>query len=144
MAACGPARTGGQEADSQTELAEREPDAFGVDIGEPVQPECLEQEPDASEFDLGEEVGPYLSASDVCRGLGALLGDRSPTEVLDLALGRTHLCALFDGGLPECWGSDHAGEASPPADVVFRRIAVGLDHSCGISADGGLRCWGSR
>ncbi|MCA9686165.1 MAG: hypothetical protein KC457_28600 [Myxococcales bacterium] len=86
--------------------------------------------------------------------------DCSHTEILDLALGYHHSCALIEGGRLRCWGEgtfgqlgrgdvQSIGDDETPAsvgDVLLPEPLVDIDagaiHSCGRFADEQLRCWG--
>ncbi|MCA9686128.1 MAG: chromosome condensation regulator, partial [Myxococcales bacterium] len=86
--------------------------------------------------------------------------DCSFTQILQIAAGGAHTCALIEGGRLRCWGQNsfgqlgygHAnniGDTETPAsagDVTLpgpvEAIALGGFHTCGLFADGELRCWG--
>lgn len=71
----------------------------------------------------------------------------TPVGVVDIAAGAQHTCAVLGGGALECWGSDAAGQATPPPGTYYR-VAAGNDFSCAIgndgdTSDGGpISCWG--
>lgn len=72
----------------------------------------------------------------------------TPVGVVDIAAGAQHTCAILGGGALECWGSDTAGQATPPSGAYYR-VAAGNDFSCAIgydgdTSDGGpISCWGA-
>ena len=74
--------------------------------------------------------------------------DRPPANlgpVAQLAVGRTHSCALTVSGEVRCWGSDELGESSPPADLgPVTQLAGGRFHSCAVTVSGQVRCWGAN
>lgn len=77
-------------------------------------------------------------------------------EAAELALGRTHACVRFEGGLVSCWGQGDSGQigdgatedratATPTLDFgLARRVYVGFQHSCALRGDDQLHCWGSN
>jgi alpha-tubulin suppressor-like RCC1 family protein/Tol biopolymer transport system component len=82
------------------------------------------------------------------------LGD---VDVLALALGASHACALLQGGAVKCWGSNELGQLGDgstttrplPVDVSglssgVTAIAAGYMHTCAIAAAGALKCWGAN
>lgn len=80
--------------------------------------------------------------------------------VVQLALGRTHSCALLDDKSVRCWGSaafgrlgygntrpigDNETPASAGAVDVggpVEQLAAGTLHTCALLTGGGVRCWG--
>lgn len=79
--------------------------------------------------------------------VGGLSGD-----VVAIAGGRRHACALIVGGDVQCWGTGWLGDGgssleSPPVTVSglsnVDAIAVGDDHSCALAA-GAVSCWGEN
>jgi alpha-tubulin suppressor-like RCC1 family protein len=81
-------------------------------------------------------------------------------QVLQIAAGASHTCALLGTGSVRCWGSNSAGQlgygngnpavAGTPAqngDVpvggAVTQIAAGSNHTCALLATGAVRCWGS-
>ena len=87
--------------------------------------------------------------------------DCSETEILALALGGVHTCALIEGGRVRCWGSNSFGQigtgnfanvgddepASAAVDLPLPAvvdIAAGGSHTCAILENGDLRCWGGN
>jgi hypothetical protein len=66
-------------------------------------------------------------------------------EVVQVALGRAHSCALNDRGGVVCWGANDAGQSTPPATLPGQgRIAAGGDITCSVVIGGALTCWGGR
>lgn len=78
------------------------------------------------------------------------------TEVVQIACGGDHSCALRADGSVACWGSNAHGELGDgtanlgtlPVVVAgvsgATQIALGESHSCARIADGAVRCWGSN
>ncbi|HVJ21835.1 MAG TPA: hypothetical protein VM686_40805 [Polyangiaceae bacterium] len=89
---------------------------------------------------------------------------RAP-QVVSVAAGDDHTCALFDDGSVKCWGAaEHGrlgsgdvenrgdqpgemGDALPVVELGSGRRAVALDaggaHTCAILDDATMKCWGS-
>jgi Regulator of chromosome condensation (RCC1) repeat len=81
------------------------------------------------------------------------------TDPIDVALGRTHSCALSMGGAISCWGRNDLGQLGdgtgvqqlapvavvlpPEADTPIA-IAAGFQQTCAINDFGELWCWGSN
>jgi alpha-tubulin suppressor-like RCC1 family protein len=63
------------------------------------------------------------------------------SDLVKIALGREHGCALTADGTVLCWGDDEFGQAVAP-DGRFLDISVGDDLSCGVTEVGGVVCWG--
>jgi alpha-tubulin suppressor-like RCC1 family protein len=78
-------------------------------------------------------------------------------DVIAIAVGGWHSCALAAGGGVKCWGNNFWGQLgdstntdiSIPVDAIglasaVTAIALGGEHTCAITASGGLQCWGSN
>jgi len=93
--------------------------------------------------------------------LGQAAPTSSPTplgvnlqNVVDVAAGVGHTCALVSDGTVWCWGEGNYGElgdgsqqSSPdPVKVIaldnVKAIEAGDDHTCALLGDGTARCWG--
>ena len=73
-----------------------------------------------------------------------------------LALGRRHSCALLDGGVLKCWGTNERGQLgdgtttgrSQPTAVTglgdVADVALGSEHTCARTTDGKVWCWGQN
>ncbi|HQR18044.1 MAG TPA: DUF4214 domain-containing protein [Gemmatimonadales bacterium] len=98
----------------------------------------------------------YGPAPQVVRSL-AVSGDMQLDDVVDIASGYFHNCALTARGGVKCWGDNQVGQLGDPsrsnwvtpADVSglasgVVAIAAGSWHSCAVTAVGGVKCWGSN
>jgi alpha-tubulin suppressor-like RCC1 family protein len=108
-------------------------------------------------------VSPINTVSVDCWGLLsdgrlALVPDTLTHDlnVVDLAVGAEHACALRFNGLAQCWGRNDFGQGGGgpgPAGETSRTVfglnppialAAGLAHSCAVIADGSASCWGDN
>ncbi len=76
------------------------------------------------------------------------------TAVVQVAVGSDHVCALFDGGVAKCWGSNASGQlgngqtsttAQPMTTVAVPDVAeIGANgnHTCVRTASGEVLCFG--
>lgn len=114
----------------------------------------LGQSDTAARGDNANEMGKMLSPVD----LGPSV------QVLQVALGGRHSCAILGDRSLRCWGFNAAGELGlgdadthgdgpgemgtllPPVSLgagrTVKEVALGYEHSCAILDDGTLRCWG--
>ncbi|MCZ6627014.1 MAG: hypothetical protein O7E56_02170 [SAR324 cluster bacterium] len=91
----------------------------------------------------------------------ASAGDlRLGAKALGIASGKSHVCALLQGGSLRCWGNGFfgqlgygmprsVGDNELPAEMAavrleepFVRVTAGGAHTCGLLVSGKLRCWG--
>lgn len=77
-------------------------------------------------------------------------------EVVQVAAGEYHTCAVTTAGGLKCWGRDNYGQLGndtatvnqpTPVDVLgltsgVARVAAGANHTCAVTTAGGLKCWG--
>lgn len=80
------------------------------------------------------------------------------TDVLAIAAGGSHSCAVKADSTVQCWGYNSDGQLGsgrpdlsphPTAAAVtgltgVTQIAMGLRHGCALRIDGTVRCWGSN
>ena len=78
---------------------------------------------------------------------------RNLSNVVALAAGADHTCALLDDATVKCWGDDAGGGLLVPAGAPSGPLAVdgltdvtevsaGATHDCAVLSDGTLECWG--
>lgn len=108
-----------------------------------------------------EEVVCWGAGGSGQLGTGALpLYSTSPqavsglNDVIDLAAGGVHACALHQAGTVACWGGGGSGQlgngssVNAPAPVAVSglsdavSIAAGYEHSCAVRGTGEVVCWG--
>ncbi|MDW8395439.1 MAG: RCC1 repeat-containing protein [Anaerolineae bacterium] len=104
----------------------------------------------SGQLGIGQLFGSYDAPVQV-RGLGG--------RAQAIAAGRSHTCALLDGGEIACWGENNSGQlgldmistggmASPKRVQGLRSKAVaitaGAEHTCALSDRGEVFCWGDN
>jgi alpha-tubulin suppressor-like RCC1 family protein len=112
----------------------------------------------ANIINIGDDEVP------VAAGLMQLIPPSLPanTELLSIALGGNHGCALLGGGEVLCWGSNGSGQLGygdlnnvgddelpstrVPVDIGGPAVEVvcGANHTCARRADGEVLCWGDN
>jgi alpha-tubulin suppressor-like RCC1 family protein len=78
-------------------------------------------------------------------------------DVVDIAIGVNHACAVIRDGAVKCWGSNAYGKLgdgttdtrATPAGVLglggsATQVAAGTDHTCALVTAGRVKCWGSN
>ena len=75
-------------------------------------------------------------------------------EVIDVAIGQYHVCALKHDGTVWCWGGNSSGQIgdgtttsrTSPTEVSALATVVGISagtaHTCAVKNDGSVFCWG--
>lgn len=82
------------------------------------------------------------------------------TAVVDIVLGNTHSCVLYETGHVLCWGDNFYGQLGQGNTTTFGdnetlatlfpidlggdavAVALGKHHTCALLDDGDLKCWG--
>ena len=96
---------------------------------------------------LGDGTNAPLSATPVAV--------RNLSNVVALAAGADHTCAVLDDATVKCWGDDAgggllvpAGAPSGPRAVAdladVTEVSAGATHDCAVLSDGTLECWGQN
>ena len=77
-------------------------------------------------------------------------------DVVQVAAGYEHTCALKADGTVQCWGSNSSGQlgdgsttdrlmGAPVSGLTgVIAIAVGQSHTCALTSAGAVRCWGAN
>lgn len=76
------------------------------------------------------------------------------TDIIAIAAGRDHTCAVKREGKVMCWGANNAGQlghsstssSALPLEVPglagVTAVSAGDDHTCAIVTGGEVKCWG--
>lgn len=94
-------------------------------------------------------------------GNGTNVSNYTPTsvvnmseDVIDVAAGLGHTCAVTISGVAKCWGANWFGQLGSvntgsyvPIDVdtlgnQVADIGAGMNHTCALTKAGGVKCWG--
>jgi alpha-tubulin suppressor-like RCC1 family protein len=77
-----------------------------------------------------------------------------PSDVVSVALGQEHTCAVLSSGAVKCWGIGAHGEngsgTTQTAPLTVNgvasalSIAAGWGHTCALLARGEVKCWGQN
>jgi alpha-tubulin suppressor-like RCC1 family protein len=114
----------------------------------------------ASDGQLGQGNGVFLGDDEDPAGVSPI---DAGGEVLQVATGSAHTCALLADGALRCWGRAAFGQLGqantesigddelprevPPIDVgggVVTQFSTAGDQTCVRVETGALRCWGSN
>jgi alpha-tubulin suppressor-like RCC1 family protein len=64
----------------------------------------------------------------------------SSVDFIQVSAGRNHSCGVSVSGSIYCWGSDLAGQSSPPEGTFFQ-VSTAATSSCAIDTAGLVECW---
>lgn len=77
------------------------------------------------------------------------------SNVIAIAAGKYHACALLAGGAVKCWGDNYWGQlgvdtttllSTTPVlvsgNLTASAITAGFDHTCALLIGGTVKCWG--
>ena len=104
---------------------------------------------------IGNRLGPVVVSARAEGRTGSSMADVT-VSFASVSAGSNHTCALTDGGVAYCWGSnDHlnlgdstsTGESRPllvPGVGTFSSIVAGSRHTCAIGTEGVAYCWGGN
>jgi alpha-tubulin suppressor-like RCC1 family protein len=109
---------------------------------------------------LPEPDGTELAQAPTPTGTASVTASATVTpttaavRAVDVALGRSHSCAVFEDGHVKCWGLNEHGQlgsggmagSSVPVEVAglvdAKALTAGWAHTCALTRTGGVKCWG--
>lgn len=106
---------------------------------------------------LGSNVHGQLGSGTGVDSLAPVAVSGLSSNVVSVAAGFLHACAVTVSGAVSCWGDNASGQLgdgtvgsrNAPSPVVGLgsgavAVAAGSDHTCALLADGSVRCWGGN
>ena len=113
---------------------------------------------DNDDGQLGDGTGnnPIPSVMDISKVPVKVVWNDAVPEIVKVAGGTSHTCAIDKDGLTYCWGVNSKGQLGDgttetrnvPVRVktafVFKDISAGFEHTCGVENNGDVYCWGSN
>jgi alpha-tubulin suppressor-like RCC1 family protein len=107
------------------------------------------------ETDVSNDPTNCGACGRVC-GVGGECGSGLCDEILQVASGQYHTCALRSSGTVVCWGENGSGQLGIGSnvdqltpvvvpglsDVVS--VVAGWEHTCALLSNGRVRCWGGN
>lgn len=104
---------------------------------------------DNQTLQLGRDAGTFARTPGTATGL--------PSDIVSIAAGAGHSCALTSTGAAWCWGGNASGQlgngkttnsvsAVPVTGLgsAVSAISLGANHSCAVLAQGQTQCWGAN
>ena len=92
-------------------------------------------------------LGDYTQLG-ISNSLVSPAGSTVSMDVVDVACGLYHVCALTADGRVNCFGEDNYGEGQSTltlSEAFPTQVAVGADHTCVAGAvPNPVYCWGQR
>ena len=120
---------------------------------------------ESGELGTGGVTSTY-NPIDACLGGSTSPCSSASNDLVQIAHGHSHVCAVTTSGTVKCWGANAAGQLGDgsrasrgyPVEVCasgygqacpkltgIRKVAVGYSHTCAIvDATGGVLCWGAN
>ena len=73
----------------------------------------------------------------------ALYGKDRVQTVKAVSAGSYHSCAIKTDNTVLCWGRNHEGQRTIPADLGHvKAVSAGWLHTCAIRTNNTMQCWG--
>jgi hypothetical protein len=106
----------------------------------------------------GTDVCEITGGTARCRGADdhGQTGGRNATDLVALAAGFSHVCALDSSGEAICWGANDGGQLGDGSrtdrrspvpvrtETRFSSLTAGVSHTCGIAQGSIAVCWGEN
>ncbi len=103
----------------------------------------------------GKNLSSQLGLGSYSAGAAVPVATKSISDVMAVAGGQGHTCAVTKAGAVLCWGSNDDGQAGQPAGTAdinlptlvdiggkATGVACGTNHTCAVRDDGAVLCWG--
>jgi alpha-tubulin suppressor-like RCC1 family protein len=103
--------------------------------------------------EYGQLAAPTVGIGDYRTTATEVVGIDS---VIDVSVGRHHVCALREDRSVWCWGRNNAHQINDteaalviqpaliPLSMPIANIATSADHTCAVDTEGTIWCWGNN